>query len=316
MDHSIPIPDDPLGAALHQLRMSGAFYCRSELSAPWGIDLPPVESSLMFHVVTTGRARLEVPGEPAVVLEPGGFALVPHGQGHVLRGSPGAAAAPLFDLPRVELTDSYELLRHGGGGEETTMVCGAIHFDHPAAGQLLGALPHLIHVDAWGSTEGDWLMNTLRFMATEARSTRPGGAAILTRLCDVLVILAIRAWLDQDPSARRGWLGALRDESLGRALTAVHLDPSYPWTVATLAERAHMSRSAFSARFTEVLGEPPMGYVTRWRMTVAQDLLAQDSLPVAQVAHRMGYQSEASFARAFKRATGVTPGAVRRGARS
>lgn len=134
---------------------------------------------------------------------------------------------------------------------------------------------------------------------------------MLTRLADVLAVQAIRGWLDTAPEARQGWLAALRDEHIGRALTAVHRAPEAPWSVESLAREATMSRSAFSARFTALLGEPVMQYVTRWRRQLAHTHLQQSPEPLSQVAHRFGYASEAVFSRAFSRTFGVPPGAVR-----
>jgi AraC-like DNA-binding protein len=141
---------------------------------------------------------------------------------------------------------------------------------------------------------------------------RPGGEAVITRLADVLIIQAIRWWMESDPSAQSGWLGALRDDQIGRALSLIHGDPSRDWTVAALADELAMSRSAFAARFTELVGEPVMRYVTRWRMRVAVNALRDEGATVAELAERLGYRSEAAFARAFKRVTGVAPGAVKR----
>ncbi|HEX7126802.1 MAG TPA: AraC family transcriptional regulator [Thermodesulfobacteriota bacterium] len=304
-------PVDPLGEALHFLRMSGAFYCRSEFTAPWGLALPPMPDCLMFHVVTVGRCWLEVEGAERRELGPGDLALVPRGEGHRLASEPGAAAARLFDLPREEVGERYELLRHGGGGAATSIVCGAVRFDHPAARHLVTLLPALIVVDVWGSPHADWVQSTLRLMAAEARELRPGGEAIVTRLADVLVIQAIRSWLERASAARTGWLGALRDRQIGRALSLVHRDPARPWTVASLAAEVAMSRSAFAARFTQLVGEPAMRYVARWRMHVALTRL-RDGARIGELASRLGYESEAAFSRAFKRVIGVPPGAVRR----
>ena len=262
--------------------------------------------------MTEGRCWLDVPGSDPVCLQPGDLGLVPHGHGHLLLSELGAEAVPLFDLPREVVSDRYELMRFGGGGAQTLLICGALFFDHPAARQLLAALPPLIHVDAWSVAEGDWLRSTLRFMAAEAKHMRPGGETVITRLCDVVVVQAIRAWLASAPEAREGWLGALQDPSIGRAISALHRDPSQPWTVATLAREARMSRSAFAARFSELVGLTPMRYVTRWRMHVAQSLLREADLSLSDLAGRLGYESEAAFSRAFKRTTGTTPGRARK----
>ena len=304
-------PIDPLGEALHSLRMSGIFYSRSEFTAPWALALPAMKDSLMFHVVTSGRCWLEVEGAEPCLLQPGDLALVPHGEGHRLASESGIPAAKLFDLPREFLGERYEIIRrHGGGGPATSLVCGAVRFDHPAAHQLVNLLPRIISVEASRSPEMDWIQSTLRFMATEARELRPGGETVITRLADILVIQAIRSWIEQDPDAQTGWLGALRDKQVGRAITLIHRDQARDWTVASLATEVAMSRSAFAARFTELVGEPAMHYVTRWRMNVALTWLKEDRVTLAELASRLGYQSEAAFSRAFKRFIGISPGAV------
>ena len=305
-------PADPLGEALHFLRMNGAFYCRSELTAPWGMTMMEMPGYVWFHVVTSGRVWLEAGDAEAILLQPGDLGLVPHGEGHVLCSEPGVDAPGVLELDREEISDRYELLRHGGGGAPTMLVCGAVRFDHPAARNLVEILPPLLHVEASGSPEQDWMQSTLRLMAVEARELRPGGEAVITRLGDILVVQAIRSWIETDPAARTGWLGALQDRQIGRALSLIHRDPARPWTVASLADELAMSRSAFAARFTELVDEPAMQYVTRWRMQVAVDSLKEEGATVAELANRLGYRSEAAFARAFKRVIGVPPGAVKR----
>lgn len=306
------IPVDPLGEALHFLRMSGTFYSRCEFTAPWGLELPEISASLMFHVVTSGRCWLEVDGAEPRLLQPGDLALVPHGEGHRLTSEPGLPGARLFDLPREMVSERYEILRHGGGGAATTLVCGAVRFDHPAAHHLIDVLPRMISVEAADSPQMDRIQSTVRFMAAEARELRPGGETVITRLADVLVIQAIRSWIERDPAAQTGWLGALRDRQVGRAITMIHRDPARAWTVAGLAAEVAMSRSAFSARFTGLVGESPMHYVARWRMHIALTSLKEEGATLGELAIRLGYGSEAAFSRAFKRFMGVSPGAIRR----
>ncbi len=306
---------DRLGTTLHRLRMRGAFYCHADLTEPWALTMPAVPDSVSFHVLTAGSCRVEAPGA-AVDLRAGDLALVPHGAGHLLRTADGPAGpAPRADLlPQRYLTDHYSVLRHGGGGAPATLLCGVVVFDDPAARALLALLPAVVHVaaDDPGPTS---TRETVRLMAAELAAVRPGGETIATRLADVLVVQAIRAWLDRDPAARSGWLGALDDPQVGRALAAVHAEPGGDWTLDRLARAAAMSRTAFAARFTELVGEPPMRYVTRWRMAVAHDRLRARSTTVASVADELGYRSEAAFSRAFTRTTGRTPGSVRAGAR-
>jgi len=307
---------DPLGEALHFLRMSGSFYCLSEFTAPWGLDLPPMHDSVMFHVVTAGECRLEVAGAETCVLRPGALALVPHGRGHILNSAPDVKAGKLFDLPREQVSDRYEHLRHGGGGSPTTMLCAAVRFEDPSAHHLLRLLPRLIAVDAWNSPELEWLQSTLRFLTAEARELRAGGETVITRLADILVIQAIRSWIATDPQARTGWLHALRDKQIGRAIALIHRDPARDWTVASLASAVGMSRSAFAARFTDLVGEPAMQYVLRWKMHAALKWLKESDATISQLATKLGYESEAAFSRAFKRLMGISPGAARKQAGS
>jgi AraC-like DNA-binding protein len=306
-------PADPLGEALHFLRMNGAYYCRSELTAPWGLTLPATPGYMWFHVVTSGRMRLET-GDEATTIQLGDLALVPHGEGHVLRSEPGAEAPGILELERERVSDRYEILRHGDGGAPTGLICGAVRFEHPAARNLVEILPSTIHLEASSSPRLERIQSVLRLMAVEAGELRPGGEAVITRLGDILVIQAIRAWMESDPAAQRGWLGALRDHQIGRAISLIHRDPARDWTVASLANELAMSRSAFAARFTELVGEPVMSYVARWRMHVAVAALKEEGATVGQLADRLGYRSEAAFSRAFKRVIGVSPGAIRRSA--
>jgi AraC-like DNA-binding protein len=315
MDDGLWPPPDPLGEALHVLRMDGAFYCRSELTAPWGMTLDPMPGYVWFHVVTRGAVLLEVAGEDGRWLHPGDVALVPHGSGHVLRSEPGAEAPGVMELELEHPSDRYEIIRHGGGGAPTTLICGAMRFDHPAARNLVQILPRTIHIEASAGPRAAWMHGVFTLMAAEAREFGPGGEAVITRLADVLVIQAIRAWIETAPAARSGWLGALQDRQIGRALALIHRDPARAWTVDSLAGELALSRSAFAARFTALVDEPAMQYVTRWRMQLAQSALETEAASVGELAGRFGYRSEAAFARAFKRVIGVPPGAVRRGAR-
>ena len=303
---------DALGEALHFLRMDGVFYSRCEFTAPWGLELPPMPDCLMFHLVTSGHCWLELDGEDARPLQSGDFVLVPHGAGHRLTGQSGAPCVKLFDLPRESVSDRYDYLRHGGGGAPATMICGAVRFGHPAAAQFLSLLPRVLHIEAAHSRYGNAMSDTLRLMANEIGALRPGGETIVTRLADILVIQSIRAWMERDPAALTGWLGALRDRQIGRAIMLIHRDPARSWTLASLAAAVAMSRSAFAARFAAMVGVPAMEYVTRWRMNTALTHFRDRDSTVAEIAARLGYRSEAAFSRTFKRVIGTSPGSIRR----
>jgi AraC-like DNA-binding protein len=312
MNVALPTVVDPLGEALHFLRMSGIFYCRSEFTEPWALELPPMKAFLMLHVVISGRCWLEVEGVSNRLLQPGDLVLVPHGEGHQIASEPGMKGAKLFETPRQKVSERYEILRLGEGGARATVICSVFQFDHPAAHLLVALLPKTIVLEASSSPRTDWIQSTLRLMAVEARELRPGGKTVITRLADILVIHAIRMWIAQDPAAQTGWLGALRDKQIGRVISLIHRAPARAWTLESLAAEAVMSRSAFAARFTELVREPAMHYVTRWRMHMALTLLKENDALVAEVSHRLGYQSESAFSRAFKRYIGVSPGVARR----
>lgn len=308
----LPPSSDPLGEALHLLRLTGCVYARSELTAPWGIDLPALEGHMMFHIVTAGRCFLEADGSEPLLLERGSLTLVPHGLGHRLVDERGRACVDFFDLPIDRITERYELLRHGGGGDTCRLICVVVRFDHAAAERLIDALPPVLHLDAWESGDDRWLSDTLRFIAREAESLRPGGETVITRLADILVIQMVRHWIESETDVDTGWLAALRDDQLGRAIAAIHREPGADWTLESLARIAAMSRSAFSARFTTVVGEPAMRYLTRWRLQLARTALRECDDPLGIVAERFGYRSEAAFCRAFKREFDTSPGHDRR----
>lgn len=307
------VSTDPLGEVLHNLRMDGVFYTVAEFSEPWGLDVPAMPDCIMFHIVTTGQCVLLSDSHEPAILRPGMFTLVPHGEGHALASSPDAELADLFDTTRHHITDRYELMVHGGGGRPCRMICGAVRMDHPAARRLVQLLPRLIQVDTWATTTTDSIEPTLRLMACEVECPRPGGEAVITRLADILVIQAIRSWMSHDDGSQTGWLDAMRDPQIGRALQRVHQNPQQPWTVEDMAEEAAMSRSAFAAKFAQLVGETPIQYVRAWKMHIAAAMLKDEGATVAELAYRFSYDSEAAFSRAFKKVMGVPPGAMKRG---
>ena len=308
---AIPTSTDPLGETLHRLRLNGTLYCRSELNAPWGIDLPAFDGYMMFHVVTAGHCWLDVADEQPRLLQQGSLTLVPHGNGHSIRSSADAPAEPLFDIPVERVSDRYEIMRYGGDGDMTQLTCGVVSFDQVAGQQLIAQLPKVLQIDTWDDDKDNWLQSTLRFIATEAQELRPGGETVITHLADILIIQALRTWIDTAPEANQGWLAALRDKQVGRALAAIHRSPEENWTVQSLAREVGMSRSGFSARFSQLVGDSAKRYLTQWRMQLARAQLQQTSDSLAVLADRLGYQSEAAFCRAFKREFGVPPGRVR-----
>jgi AraC-like DNA-binding protein len=304
---------DALGHALRFLRMSGTFYCRSELCAPWGVIVPSMPGHMWFHIVLEGAAWLDVDGEgDQQPLHRGMLVLLPRDCAHRIRSAPGVPTQDVSRLVHEKVNGRYEILRYGQGGERTTLFCGAVRFADQMARTLVESLPPAMVIDISGSPQMDWMQSTLRLIAAEAQALQPGHEAVLTRLGDVLAIQAIRSWIQAYPPTRTGWIAALQDPKIGRAIALIHRDPGRAWTLAEVARQVAMSRSAFAARFTELVGEPMMHYLTRWRMHVAHESLRQNGTPVAEVAERLGYRSKAAFSRAFKRIVTTSPGAVRR----
>ena len=302
---------DVLTDVLNTLRLRGRVFCRSEMSAPWGMRLPAGEYA-HFHVIERGEAWLRLSGEAAAVrLESGDLVIVPHGRGHALGDSPEARAVPL-ELLRESSPEGPHLLRSGGGGAETRMICGSFEFASASENPLLLALPPLVVVRGRADHVDGWLARTLEMFAAEARDSGPGSELVISRLTDIIFVQGVRAWIEAQPNARVGWLGALGDRQIGAALGLMHRDPARDWSVSSLAAEVAMSRSRFAAKFAALVGEPPLSYLTRWRMHLAATALVAEDVTVAELALRVGYDSETAFSKAFKRRFGVSPVVYRR----
>jgi AraC-like DNA-binding protein len=308
----IPPVSDPLSEIMHSLHLTGALYCVARLGEPWGIEAPRLEGLMTLQIVTAGQCWLEVEGTEPRLLGPGSMTLIPHGTPHRMRSALEVPTVPLFDLPVDRISDRFEMLRHGGDGAPCHITYGALRFDPDAARRLTSVLPPLIQLDALESDTSGWMQSTLRLIAAEASELGPGAEIIITRIADVLVIQAIRSWLRHAPISEQGWIAAFHDELVGRALALIHHDPAAPWNVAGLARSVGLSRSAFSARFSALVGVSVMSYVSEWRMQLARTRLRTTSDTAASVAARLGYHSEATFSRAYRRTFGASPGVDRR----
>lgn len=305
---------DVLTTVMDALRLRSRVFCRSELRAPWGMTLRRSDYA-HFHVVERGGAWLRVDGEAPLALAAGDLVVVPHGAGHVLADTPDRPARPLAELVGERASGGgCTVVRGDGTGPETQLVCGAFAFERPDAHPLLELLPPLVHLRPAASAASEWLDATLRFLAWETREARPGTETIVSRLTDVLFVQVLRAWIETLPLGAGGWLGALRDRQVAAALGAIHRSPERSWTNESLAAQAGMSRSRFAARFAALVGEPPAAYLTRWRLERAAALLQEGELGLAEIAGQVGYESEASFGKAFRRRFGTPPGAYRRAA--
>ncbi len=306
---------DVLTDVLETLRARGACYARLEAQSPFGVALPS-STHAAFHLVLEGKCVLTMDGHADVELSGGDLVAVPHGLPHTLADHPSTKPEHLRDLLGQAKRLGPASLTVGGSGARTTLVCGKIDFEDPVGHPLLAALPPRILLRGGSNALVEWLDPTLRFIASEAGSKRPGSQTVVSRLADVLFIQIVRGHLAASSPETSGWLGALGDPQIGAVLGLIHENPGGAWTVQSLAESAGMSRSAFATRFNRLVGEPPLHYLTRWRMQKAQRLLRDDRATLADVAARVGYDSEAAFSKAFKRAVGAAPGVYRRRARA
>jgi len=292
------------------LNMSGAFYCRSELKAPWGVALPEMPGVMMFHIVLEGGCWVSSRGE-WVWLDKGDSVLIPHGKGHLLKDDKTTPAKPLFDLPRTLKQSWYEELKHGGDGKKAVILCGVVNFDDPETGLLLDGLPAFIAFSKTADSCGG-VNATAEMMVQEFQSRRIGNTIVMTRLADILVVQGIRSWLDKNPR-KHSWMAARQDPKIGKALNYIHHNLAEKLSLAGLAQQVGMSRAGFANRFKMLVKMAPMAYVTMYRMKTGLFRLKNETgLTVSALVEDLGYESESAFRKAFKRTLGVNVGDIRR----
>ncbi|HSC86293.1 MAG TPA: AraC family transcriptional regulator [Polyangiaceae bacterium] len=294
---------DVLGASL----IRHALYKPLEAHAPWGIRLP-TRPRASFYLVTCGSARIEVEGESAHVLSPGEVAFVPHGTSHVLRDSADTLATGICDGPA---TSDLTPRRIGGSGAVTALVAGFFEIRNGQEPPLLQKMPNFVVLSSSDPTAGPSIAALVQLILAESVAPKPAGSVVLQRLADVLFVLALRS-VRSSGQCRAPGIPALSDPRIYAALNLMHARVDQPWTVETLAKRVNMSRSGFAARFTELVGEPPLQYLARWRVTRAAELLRDDDDKIEAVAGLVGYESLPAFSRAFKRWQGESPANYRR----
>ena len=289
-------------------------YSRCRFHAPWGISVPAGRLA-SFHVVTSGACWLTRDGHDPIRLTCGDVVLVPSGCAHAMVDSPGTPTRPLAELiggPLLTTTANEVVL--DGPGPATGLLCGGYLLDRGPGHPLTATLPDVLHLDA-RRVRGTGLAAAVDLLSDEVDRTDPGAPAVIAGLVDLLFVYVLRARLaeqDADPNADgNAWMRAFYDPVVGGALAQIHRDPGHQWTVAGLARAVGAPRATFSRRFTTLTGQAPMTYVTAWRMSVASRLLREERHPLREIAHRVGYDSEFAFARAFKRAVGHAPGRYR-----
>lgn len=305
---------DVLTEVLGSMRTGHPTSVRTEGRAPWALRLPRIAGA-GFHVVLAGTCWLipqdDAPHLRPVALGPGDVVFLREGHGHLLADDP--SSRPGEALPeRLSQGSPIGSLSLGLDGARTSLLCGNYHLDQGRPHPLVRQLPEVIHIPARPGRHPE-LTAAVQLLGAELENPRIGSDGIVPALIDSLLLYILRAWLDDQPAAAAvGWAAALRDPAVAPALAAIHDDPATQWTVESLAARAGLSRAAFARRFTALIGEPPLAYLTRWRMTAAARLLREGDVPLSTVAARTGYGSEFALGKAFKREYGLAPGHYRR----
>jgi AraC-like DNA-binding protein len=302
-------PSDRLGEILHDLRLVGVSYGHCRLREPWGVSMAP-EANGRLHVVIVGGCWLQTDGDTPVRIEAGDVVLFPRGAAHSLSDIPGRPTMPLAEFPREQIGDRTYHLEVEGPGSETLMACCTMRFEEPAAYPLLAMMPSAFILER-AAISDPVLPTLLDAMADEVMAARLGSSTVLARLADLVVIRVIRSWVENDEHAMTGWPAAVRDPNIGRALSAFHRRPGEAWSVSTLSAMAGLSRTVFFERFSILTGVSPARYMRQWRIRLAATRLKAGARSIGEIAVQVGYGSDAAFSRAFKRDTGVSPGAIR-----
>lgn len=315
---------DVLSDVLRAVRLTGAVFFDFDLSSPWVVEAPPsreiaarvmpgAQRVIEYHLIARGAGWGSGVGQAPIRLREGDLIVFPQGDAHVLSSAPGMREAPdMSAFARLPTTRPVVYELGGGGPERARIVCCFLGCDERPFNPLLTALPSVIHLSAASpqATTG-WLGTLLSIAARESGSERPGGENVLARLSELMFVETIRRYIETLPPAETGWLAGLRDPVVGQALAALHGEASEPWTVDRLARTVGVSRSVLAERFTAMVGQPPMQYLTLWRMQLASRMLARGG-QIAAVAAAVGYESEAAFSRAFKKLVGQAPATWRR----
>jgi AraC-like DNA-binding protein len=307
----------PLEQALNGLQLDGAIFFRSEFTEAWSFSSPAAvgefvqvvepraERLIMFHIVAKGSCWVAGPDGERHWANEGDVIVLPYGDEYEMGGTASATSVPIFSLLAPPPWTTLPVLRHGGDGDRTDVVCGYLHSEDPLFDPRMRAFPS-VFVVRLAEPAARWVRASIEYaLATSSDATVSDAAS--TRLPELLLIEMLRLHLASAPSAEHGWITALHDPALAPALACLHARPDHPWTVSELAHEAAVSRSLLDQRFRDVLGLSPIRYLTEWRMHIAADLLASTDLTVAQVARRTGYDSQEAFSRAFKRRMGSAP---------
>ena len=303
---SVPLVDI-LDEVLARVRLGGTLLYHYEMTTPWSVAVPAMPDAV-FHYLSRGAAVVTLDGQELRIKE-GDFVLVTRGEAHVVGSDRNARPLPL-EAVDGRFPAHIGIVRHGGGAEpRATMICGYFHLARPPRSGVLELLPRVLHLEQAANAE--WFETILRRMVTESAHDRPGQQAVLSRMTEVLFVEVLRSWLDSLRPGEGGWLGALRDPHIGEALQLLHKKPAQPWTLSDLGRRVGLGRSAFAARFSELVGQPMLRYLIERRMEEAAMLLESSDHGIAEVADRVGYDTASAFSKLFTRHYGLSPSRYR-----
>lgn len=303
---------DVISEVFGALRVRAELYFRAELRGTFSVEIPKEARRIRFHLVRRGSCWLAAPGAEPILLSEGDLALVPDGAPQILSSSAGLAPLPLPQVLAVDGALTEGELRVGEGGGGVSLLCGYCRFDEAIDHPITTGLPPLLVLRFSELGAEPWVAATLRLMLLETELNGQGAAAILARLVEIVLMQAVRRIALHEGGAPQGFIAALADASLARAIMALHRNPEQAWTIGGLAKLAGMSRARFAERFARIVGVPPIGYLTDWRLMRARALLAETKLGMEEIARRCGYRTLPSFTRRFKARFDVTPGAFRR----
>jgi AraC-like DNA-binding protein len=304
---------DVLNELVKSLQLKSTLYGRAEYTAPWGVDVPYIPGHAGFIIVNRGSCWLESDLlKNSIALAAGDLVIFPHGGAFQLRDKPQSKVITLEKMMKGKVPNQ-KIINYGGGGALSVVVHGCFQFEETDTNPLISALPKVIHIK---SEEGSsWLETTLQFLANEASSELPASETVVLHLMEVLFIQALRTFMKQEGESckkKNGLFYAFTDPHIGESLALIHNHPDEKWTVEALAKKTGMSRAAFASRFHNLVGEPPLQYLTRWRMHKAVTLLNSGNLSLSEIAGCVGYDADAAFNKAFKRWTGKSPGRYRK----
>lgn len=294
---------------LKAVHADGVVLVRTRVAGPWGFAVERREA-VMFHFVAEGRAFVRSAGAAPLELQSGELVIFPSGSAHDVTYSPRGRAAPLAE---------FMALRNGvvdPAAKASTLICGEFKLDQHLAIPAIRALPPIVHVRAADEPGHSALTDTLRLLRAEVETPNFGNQIVVRNLLSALFVYFMREWARTTALDAHDWFSAVRTPHIARALACMHDSPEHAWTLEELAKAVGLSRAAFARQFNTLVGEPPLEYLTRWRMGVAAQLLESSDLRLSEIAARVGYQSEFSFSRAFKRVRGIAPARYRNSATS